>query len=195
MLSRMSNGMPSRSSSTNLPDGSAPVYRFRRASWRICSPPRPDLPALVSLSLQTKQRWAFPYTGPEISLWCPRLTSLSLLGIPPTSVSLSWVRSLTCPSSCTITTPAPPRTTRFGISRRSIPLSSRQFPSPLCTAASTRAPLASRSRSPSWTPYGLSTPPYWTISSFPPSTTFTLGRQSTGAAPPDVGTPHPCSLL
>lgn len=52
--------------------------------------PRPDLPALVSLSLQTKQRWAFPYTGPEISLWCPRLTSLSLLGIPPTSVSLSW---------------------------------------------------------------------------------------------------------
>ncbi|KAK0192717.1 hypothetical protein F5146DRAFT_516131 [Armillaria mellea] len=52
--------------------------------------PHPDLPCLVSLSLQTKQRWALPYTGPDICLWCPRLTSLSLLGIPPTSVSLFW---------------------------------------------------------------------------------------------------------
>ncbi|KAK0203593.1 hypothetical protein DFS33DRAFT_1383850 [Desarmillaria ectypa] len=53
--------------------------------------PRPTLPALVSLRLQTRQRWAQQaYNGPDISLWCPHLTSLSLLGVPPTSVSFSW---------------------------------------------------------------------------------------------------------
>ncbi|KAK0199192.1 hypothetical protein DFS33DRAFT_1388929 [Desarmillaria ectypa] len=39
----------------------------------------------------TRQRWAQQaYNGPDISLWCPHLTSLSLLGVPPTSVSFSW---------------------------------------------------------------------------------------------------------
>ncbi|KAK0449699.1 uncharacterized protein EV420DRAFT_760285 [Desarmillaria tabescens] len=53
--------------------------------------PPPPLPALESLRLQTKQRWAQQaYNGPDISLWCPRLTSLSLVGIPPTCMSVPW---------------------------------------------------------------------------------------------------------
>ncbi|KAG7448699.1 uncharacterized protein BT62DRAFT_929793 [Guyanagaster necrorhizus] len=71
-------------------------HRWLRASLSIPSgavedllDPHPALPALVSLCLQTKQRWATQaYDGPDISLWCPRLTSLSLLGVPPTSVTL-----------------------------------------------------------------------------------------------------------